>query len=101
MRANIALKRLHRWELSADNPLINKLREQRELNGLRLTKFISQFSKVSQTEHAAIATITSAAVSYLILLEENCHEYNGINIRSDTGWEHIIQGIDKLIDLIY
>lgn len=101
LRENIALKRLYRWELSTSNSLINKLRQQRESTGLRLTQFVSQFSHVSQTELTAIATIISSAISYLILLEENYHEYNGINIQSNDGWEQIAQGIDKLIDLTY
>lgn len=99
LREDITLKRLYRWELSADNPAVSQLREKREQNGCNLIKTISDLTHSSQKEVASLASILSASISYLVLLEELNPTYNGIDLQSDNGWEQIAQGIDMIIDL--
>jgi len=101
MRENITLKRLRRWELSSANSIVVDIREKREKKGMQIVEIISRLSGMSQTDMAAIASIINASITYLVLLEDNCHVYNGINIHSDEGWEQIAGGIDILIDLLY
>lgn len=99
LREDITLKRLYRWELSADNSAVSQLREKREQNGCNLIKTISDLTHSSQKEVASLASILSASISYLVLLEELNPTYNGIDLQSDNGWEQIAQGIDMIIDL--
>jgi Transcriptional regulator len=99
LREDITLKRLYRWELSANNLAISQLREKREQNGCNLIKTISNLTHSPQKEVASLASILSASISYLVLLEELNPTYNGINLQSDNGWEQIAQGIDLIIDL--
>lgn len=99
LRDEVVLKRLYRWELSTNNPATEELREKREQNGVFLIKKISEMTRSPQKEVASMATILSASISYLILLEELTPTYNGINLQSDEGWEQIAQGIDLIIDL--
>lgn len=99
LRKDVALRRLCRWELSTDNPVTAGLREQREKNGSRLVEVMSKLAAVSQDEVAALASILSASISYLAMLEELCPVYNGISIQSDAGWEQLAKGIDTIIDL--
>ncbi|MDL2215127.1 TetR/AcrR family transcriptional regulator [Dysgonomonas sp. OttesenSCG-928-M03] len=101
LRNNEVITKLQRWELTKKNIIIDKVRLKREANGMGLVAIISQLSKSPQEEIAAIATILSASISYLVLLSENCPLYNGIDIQSDKGWEQISKGIDQLIDLWY
>lgn len=100
-RENIALKRLRRWELSSNHPIVVELRAQREANGVRIIEHISRVTGQPVDEVAAIASHINATITYLSLLEENCRMYNGIDIQSDEGWEQIARGIDILIDIIY
>lgn len=99
LREDITLKRLYRWELSTDNPIINQLRNKRESNGCHLIDTVSQLTNSPQKEIASLATILSASISYLVLLEELNPIYNSIDLQSDEGWEQISQGIDQIIDL--
>lgn len=99
LREDIILKRLYRWELSTNNPTTNQLREKREENGCRLISIISELTHSSETEVASLASILSASISYLALLEELNPTYNGINLQSDKGWEQVAQGIDLIVDL--
>lgn len=99
LRDEVVLKRLYRWELSANNPATEELRVKREQNGVFLINKISEMTRNPQKEVASMATILSASISYLILLEELTPTYNGINLQSDEGWEQIAQGIDLIIDL--
>ena len=98
LRSNPTLKRLYRWELSSDNAIVMTLREQREKAGMqRLTK-ISELTGYSLEELAPLATILTASIPYLVMLEEFCPVYNGIPLNKDAGWKQIIEGINTLID---
>ncbi len=99
LRSDITLKRLHRWELSTENESIRRLREMREYNGCNLVKTISQLTNVQNSEVASLASIISASISYLVLMEEQNPIYNGVDLQSNEGWEQIVKGIDLIIDL--
>ncbi|WP_308747232.1 TetR/AcrR family transcriptional regulator [uncultured Bacteroides sp.] len=99
LRESYTLKRLYRWELSTDNKFVKELRDKREAKGLWLIEAVSRLSKHPQKETAAVASIITAAISYLALLEENCQAYNGLKIQQETGWEQLEEGINLLADL--
>jgi AcrR family transcriptional regulator len=92
------LKRLSRWELSSKNTMIDKLCLQREKTGLQLIEAVSHLTGRNPKEVAALATIISASVTYLVMLEDFCPEYNGIPLDKYEGWQQICNGIDIIID---
>lgn len=98
LRRNPTLKRLYRWELSCDNEMIRQLREQREKVGITLIERICELTGQRQEEIAALASLLSASITYLVMLEEYCPVYNGIPLNDDSGWEQIEEGIGNLID---
>lgn len=98
LRSNPTLKRLYRWELSSDNDMIVKLRQQRESAGIRRIEEVSRLIGYPQQELATLASLITASITYLVMLEEFCPVYNGIPLNDDAGWQQIIQGIDALID---
>lgn len=100
LRNNPTLKRLYRWELSSNNDIIAKLREQREEAGLHIVETISRLTSHPQEEMAVMASVVTASITYLVMLEEFCPVYNGIAINQDSGWEQIIAGIDILVDKV-
>lgn len=99
LRKSYTMRRLYRWELSTDNKIVRELREKREEKGILLIESISKLTQHSQKETAALATILSAAISYLALLEENCPVYNGLKIQTESGWEQLEEGINLLVEL--
>ncbi|WP_373844019.1 TetR/AcrR family transcriptional regulator [Bacteroides heparinolyticus] len=99
LRSDITLKRLCRWELTTENENIRRLRERREQNGCNLIKIISRLTGSENSEVASLASIISASISYLVLMEEQNPIYNGIDLQSDKGWDQIVKGIDLIIDL--
>ena len=99
MRGDITLRRLHRWELSTADQTVRLLRERRERNGCELVKAVGELTHSPHAEGASLASILSASISYLVLMEEQTAVYNGIDLQSDTGWEQVAQGIDLMIDL--
>lgn len=99
MRGDITLRRLHRWELSTADQTVRLLRERRERNGCELVKAVGKLTHSPHAEVASLASILSASISYLVLMEEQTAVYNGIDLQSDTGWEQVAQGIDLMIDL--
>jgi len=99
LRQSYTLRRLYRWELTSNNTFIKELREKREAKGVWLVDAVSKLSKHPQKEIAAMASILTAAISYLSLLEENCPVFNGINIQTEDGWKELEKGINILIDI--
>ena len=99
LRNDITLRRLYRWELFTDNQNIRQLRNRREENGCRLIKMVSALTGCPDAQVAALASILSASISYLALLEGQCQSYNDICLKTDEGWNQLMQGIEMIIDL--
>ena len=99
LRSDVTLRRLCRWELSCNNTSIEQLRAKREENGCSLIKMVSTLTSCPNTEIAALASILSASISYLALIEDQCLTYNGISLQTDKGWDQIMQGVEMIIDL--
>lgn len=99
LRNDITLRRLYRWELFTDNQNIRQLRNRREENGCRLIKMVSALTGCPDAQVAALASILSASISYLALLESQCQSYNGICLQTDEGWNQLMEGIEMIIDL--
>ena len=99
LREDVTLRRLCRWELTADNANIRQLRESREQKGCELIRMVGQLTGSGDAEVAALATILSASISYLVLMEEQSDTYNGINLQRDEGWVQITNGLNLIIDL--
>lgn len=100
LRSNPTLKRLYRWELSCNNDMIVKLREQREKVGMNLVEKVSELTGQPQEEIAAMASFLTASITYLAMLEDFCPVYNGIPLNENAGWEQMNKGIEILIDKI-
>lgn len=99
LRNDVTLRRLCRWKLSCHNASIDRLRDKREENGCNLIKVVSRLTGCSNSEVASLASILSASISYLTLIEDQCPTYNGIALQTDKGWEQIAQGVDMIVDL--
>jgi len=99
LRNDVTLRRLCRWELSCHNACIDRLRDKREENGCNLIKVVSRLTGCSNSEVASLASILSASIGYLTLIEDQCPTYNGIALQTDKGWEQIAQGVDMIVDL--
>lgn len=99
LRNDITLRRLCRWELSCNNTSIEQLRDKREENGCSLIKLVSTLTGCPNTEVASLASILSAAINYLALIEDQCLSYNGISLQTDKGWDEIMKGVEMIVDL--
>lgn len=99
LRDDIILKRLTRWELSTHNQTMMQIRQKREKNGCDLVELVSQLTQTTSHDVAALATILSSSISYLVMISEVSPCYNGIQLQTDEGWLQIKHGIDMIIDL--
>lgn len=98
LRSHPTLRRLYRWELTGKNKLIKQIWEEREKNGKMLVDVIANISGRPHEEVAAIATLTTAAITHLVILEENCPYYSGIPLYDDKGWKQLEEGMNHIID---
>ena len=100
VRKTPALQKLYRWELTTNNPAIEKLRERREQIALGIINAVSQQLGQSLERVAGISTLVTATVPYLCVLSENCKVYNSLDISSDSGWNKLLETIDFMLDKI-
>ncbi|MBR5644465.1 MAG: TetR/AcrR family transcriptional regulator [Salinivirgaceae bacterium] len=101
LRKSPALRKLYRWELSTNNPAIEKLRERREQTAMGIINAVSQMSGQSLDRVAGISTLITASVSYLCVLSENCGVFNSLEIDNDSGWDKLLETIDFMFDKIF
>ena len=99
MRKDHAFKELHLKELADKKPLSDEIEKIRETNGIELIKKVQQITQRSKQEVATLASILGGAITYLSLYEAMGDEFNGIDLKSEEGWEQIARGCDLLIDL--
>lgn len=97
LRDNVVMRRLLRWELANNNPLISEIRARREENGLSLIRYVSNVSGKPMKEIAEMASLLSASITYLALLADTYPVYNGLDIAGNKGWSELIEGIEKFI----
>ena len=98
LRTNSTLRKLYRWELTGNNDIIDELRRQREKSGTLIINSISEIMGGYTKSIAAIATIITSSITYLVMLGETCSIYNGIEINCNDGWKQLSDGIDLIID---
>ena len=98
LRKNPALKRLHRWELSSNNAIVEALRQQRENTGLWLIEAVSKLTGNDPKDVATQISIITTSITYLVMLEDFYPKYNTIPLDKEEGWEQISDAFDALID---
>ncbi len=84
------------WEMVEQNELTEELRRVREDMAIRLFKELGAKFDDADADIAAITTLLSAAVSYLVLRSRDTQVYNTVDIRSDKGWERIEEAITMI-----
>ena len=61
---------------------------------------VSRLTGCSNSEVASLASILSASISYLTLIEDQCPTVLTVLLyRLIKGWEQIAQGVDMIVDL--
>lgn len=101
LRTDPILRKLYRWELSCNNDVIAALREQREEIGMNLIKRVCAVTGHNQQEVATLSAMITASITYLAMLGDYCHVFNGINISEDSGWNQIYHEVEKLLDKMF
>jgi AcrR family transcriptional regulator len=88
LMARPAVLELMVWELVERNALTAITETARETMGLRIVSEL--FSDVRDPERVgAVSAILAAGVTYLALRRRKIRWFNGIDLRSDAGWEQI------------
>lgn len=80
------------WELVERNELTAIMEEARETLGLRLLTEL--FPDVTDKARlGAVGAVLSAGVTYLALRQRKIRWYNGVDLKSETGWAEITGAI--------
>ena len=95
LRKDVRRREMLRWLLVEDSKTGAFIMEIMERKRLELTKLYEErVSDKSDTQ--ALFALLTAAISYLTLMEDRAELFNGIDIRSEEGWERL----ERMIMLI-
>ena len=85
------------WEMVQRNALTEILENIRER---RMLKFAEMFlaDGSARVDLMAITTILGAGIMYLLCRARSIQWYNGIDLRSDAGWQRIEEGSRQVIE---
>ena len=101
LREDELTKNLLIWELSNQNSITEALSKARERTGLELTeRFRRSLGGAGGREEFdvnALLALVTAGVFYLTLRSDAVSDFNGIDIRSDEGWERIADAVADLV----
>jgi hypothetical protein len=95
-------KRLLVTELNEQNELTETLAAAREELGLELTRRLRDELRArnmpSDLDFNALVAVIYSGVMYLTLRSTTAPVYNGVDIRSDGGWQRIASTLRALVD---
>ena len=93
-------KQLLIWELSNQNEMTEALASARERMGLELTKRLTaqldRGAGATEVDLNAILALVTAGVFYLTLRSDSVQDFNGIDIRSEGGWDRMAEALSRL-----
>jgi AcrR family transcriptional regulator len=95
LRQDVTRREMLRWLLAEESKTGALIMEKMEKDGRELTDLYKENVK-SEGDINALFAILTAGISYLTLMEDRAELFNGINIRSEEGWERL----DRVIGLI-
>jgi len=98
---NPLLRRLLVWELTEDNAMTRLTTELREESGLDQTeafsRLLAELRPDNNTDVPALLALVTAGVFFLSLRSDSVRYFNGLDIRSDEGWQRIADAAADLM----
>jgi AcrR family transcriptional regulator len=98
---NELLQQILIWELSEDNDLTRAMARQREETGRAQSEALRTFLRSKGVDDKvdvdALVALITAGVFYLTLRSRTVEQFNGIDLRSDEGWERIADALPALL----
>jgi AcrR family transcriptional regulator len=97
LRARPTTQEILRWELAASNELTEKLAQVRERRGLELLRRVPSDPEAGHaTDVAAVATLLSAGIIYLVLRSKTAPAWLGVSLKDEEGWARIERAIETV-----
>ncbi|MCC5860167.1 MAG: TetR/AcrR family transcriptional regulator [Ectothiorhodospiraceae bacterium] len=81
------------WEAMEDNALTRTLADIREHWGLRVIEHVFPDPSERSEDVLALANLLVAGFQYLMIRARRSPAYGGVALNTETGWQHIRQGI--------
>ena len=88
LRARPLTQEILAWELSERNEVTARLEEVRERRGLELMVVLAR-DLPPTVDVAGVASILAGAVHYLLLRARRIRVFNGIDLRTEEGWDRL------------
>jgi AcrR family transcriptional regulator len=84
------------WELVERNEVTARLEDVRERRGLQLMRALAHDAPRG-ADVAAVSSIFSAAVHYLLVRARHIRVFNGIDLRTDEGWSRLQEAATAMV----
>ena len=94
------LQEILRWEVVNKNEITDALAAERENQSIWLLNQIEKVIESDETDMPALTAILAGGISYLILRAKHASLVNGIDIKTEEGWERIEKTLSQIVDIV-
>ena len=94
------LQEILRWEVVNKNEITDALAAERENQSIWLLNQIEKVIDSDETDMPALTAILAGGISYLILRAKHASLVNGIDIKTEEGWDRIEKTLSQIVDLV-
>lgn len=88
------------WELVERNELTAIMETAREEMGLKLAREIFAGDGGRAVQVNAVSALLGAAVTYLALRRRKIRWFNGVDLRSDEGWDQLREAVRQMTSVL-
>jgi AcrR family transcriptional regulator len=96
IRARPQTQAILRRELEERNPLTDALADARERQAVRILGRLAGL----ELDAPAVGALLAAGLTYLALRANTARVYNGVDLRSDTGWKRLEGAVADIVSLL-
>jgi AcrR family transcriptional regulator len=96
IRKRPATQAILAWELVERNELTARLEDVRERRGLQVIKVLAHDAPPG-VDVAAVSALFAASVHYLVLRARQIRIFNGIDLRTQQGWERLAAAATTMV----
>ncbi|WP_020610937.1 TetR/AcrR family transcriptional regulator [Sediminispirochaeta bajacaliforniensis] len=99
LREHPVKREILRWFLAERTELGIKVMRKIEQEGLAFTRWlVDQFPHNHTADLEALVALLTTGISYLVLLSDRADVYNGVDLKSQEGWDRIFSVLERIIE---
>ncbi len=100
LRASFMRREVMRWMLTEENEVNAQVMQDVERTGVEISKaFRAEIDSPRDIE--AAVSVLIGGIYYLSLISDRTDQFNGVNLKTDEGWDRVKRSLDVMVQLLF